>query len=675
MVNLTLLRQEFPNYHVVQWRLPALAWGQAPPVRDVFDAKQPLLLRFTTDTFMEDFMTVVTQSPQRLWEWRLRRETWRKPAPVPPLHRPAATLPAAEADSEDPQLVEEQPVPKLYQPTHQRYYLVTASLVCRTPGLPDKALSSQNQEKVSFVLRRLMPASSSGNDDAEYALVDDRWQRVADDPAAPRLLPGEAQFAMFPATYRESGGYTRRIFSGLVPVSARERFLNAGRHPETDSDSTAGEGDRLDQLVTVLLMDVVVPWRTINRQLIIPNEAPEDARLGPVKTLIQESVEAISDDEDSAIAFTRVTTTVGAIRDQLQLSSWYILLDFASYLKTYLNPVWQALANPSLVSTLPSAQQNLYAALNAQQFEAVEGFTDFQNALLAEGEGLAPAFTPQEIQAQYLHALVEGVVPGEDAPTLTAALLAVDAARDNLEAATDDYVNGQMAGWPTTKFLLCGLAVRDFVNQLEPLIKAALEAAPLPNQRIPLTPIARQISQTTQPADHASDRFMIRCVYERPHCPPSLHPTVVSQPTAAFQMASYFDPDAPARPIRIPMPIDTSPAGLRKYAKNTAFIISDTLSCQLDKVNSLTFGDLVLSVLPWPFNKKLNTDKAECSSQGGINIGQICSLSIPIITLCALILLMIVVQLLDIIFKWVPYLIFCLPLPGLSARNPGEEEA
>jgi hypothetical protein len=82
----------------------------------------------------------------------------------------------------------------------------------------------------------------------------------------------------------------------------------------------------------------------------------------------------------------------------------------------------------------------------------------------------------------------------------------------------------------------------------------------------------------------------------------------------------------------------------------------------------LTFGDLVLSVLPWPFHKDLSGSAGGCPT-GKLNFGKICTLSIPIITLCALILLIIIVSLLDIIFRWVPYLIFCLPLPGLKAKK------
>jgi len=47
----------------------------------------------------------------------------------------------------------------------------------------------------------------------------------------------------------------------------------------------------------------------------------------------------------------------------------------------------------------------------------------------------------------------------------------------------------------------------------------------------------------------------------------------------------------------------------------------------------------------------------------------ICSISIPIITLCALILLMIIISLLDFIFRWIPWFITCFPVPGLKGKK------
>jgi hypothetical protein len=101
-------------------------------------------------------------------------------------------------------------------------------------------------------------------------------------------------------------------------------------------------------------------------------------------------------------------------------------------------------------------------------------------------------------------------------------------------------------------------------------------------------------------------------------------------------------------------------------------VISDTLCGQLGRLKGLTFGDLVLSVLPWPFHKdlpSLETEGGPCKTGDGLSLGMICSLSIPIVTICALILLIIMVALFDFLFKWIPYFVICFPLPGLKAKK------
>ena len=99
-------------------------------------------------------------------------------------------------------------------------------------------------------------------------------------------------------------------------------------------------------------------------------------------------------------------------------------------------------------------------------------------------------------------------------------------------------------------------------------------------------------------------------------------------------------------------------------------MISDILCGYVDRLKGITFGDLVRAVLPWPFHKDLpSVEPGPCKDSEGINIGMICSLSIPIITICALILLMVIVSLLDMIFRWLPYFIICFPLPGLRGKK------
>lgn len=162
--------------------------------------------------------------------------------------------------------------------------------------------------------------------------------------------------------------------------------------------------------------------------------------------------------------------------------------------------------------------------------------------------------------------------------------------------------------------------------------------------------------------------FVLRFVHARRDCGP-LHPPLLSPPSQRFRLAGFFDSDAPARPIRISLPVDTSPAGLRKYQKNTAFVLSDMLCGQVQRAKGMGLVDLVLSVLPWPLHKDLPAGNGAPCQSGGINIGMICSLSIPIITICALILLIIIVTLFDLIFRWLPYFVICFPVPGLKGKK------
>lgn len=639
-----VLRQTFPGEHPVQWRTASPLWNVLQAAADTPVFAQPAMLRFTTDAFMEDFLTVATETPTRLWEWQVQKETWRNPAPIPPLRLVPRQMPSSALTNarqlDDPSLQNESL--KLYQPAHERYYLVAANLVCRIPGLPDKTLKTTQRETVSFVVRRLMAIDKVLQ---EHAFVNGFWQPV-ESTLLQSLRAGEQTFPMFPVTYTHTAdGYTRRMFSGLIPVSNREAFLNAGLQPNVTGDSIVGtEGDRRDRLLTSLQVDVIAPWRNINQ-----SRSQEDRNL-------EESwkkLEANPDRRPDLLA------SVHLAQDKLQTSSWYVLLDLAYYLRDYLPAVWNRLEiNSDIPAPAGTLGKALLDTLRTTTFKP-ETSEDFNSLTVLQNK-------------------LRGVSDANGRTSLAKALKDVYAARVHLENATAPYSYKTPAGWPASQFLLCGNGVNSLVNgeDLDNLVlvqrirEALTELPPNANQRIPLVPTATALIKSQNEANYSNDLFLIRCVYERPNCPPSVHPTVVSEPTQSFQMASYFDPDAPARPIRIPMPIDTSPAGLRKFAKNTMFVMSDTLACQVEKARDLTFGDLVLSVLPWPFHKDLSGSAGGCTD-GKLGFGKICTFSIPIITLCALIILIIFVSLLDIIFKWVPFLIFCLPLPkpGLKAKK------
>jgi len=255
--------------------------------------------------------------------------------------------------------------------------------------------------------------------------------------------------------------------------------------------------------------------------------------------------------------------------------------------------------------------------------------------------------------------------------SLASALREIQTYAFQLETVKQRYKAGQAnPGWPAFLFAFGSPQIKAFevmpkggLEGLEALLVKAFAANAMPAGVPPLPEAARPGVDTGRPA-----WFTIRCVYDHPECGP-LATTVVSDPSAPFQLAGFFDPEAPARPIRIMLPVDTTPAGLRKFDKNTAFVASDILCGQLKSLGKLSLGDLVRSVLPFPLHKDLSIDDSPCKDSQGNSQGTVCSLSIPIVTICALVLLIIIVSLLDFVFHWLPFFKFCFPLPGFKAKE------
>ena len=156
------------NIHEIQWTAPSPLWLEAAAF-DGLDAQRqmraPAILRFAADTFMEDFLKIVETDPDKLRSLVAIKETWRGPAekpeaetllePVAPQSsfarrlnrvrvvaeraRNTGSLVAAVRNGDGRRL---SPL-KLYQPAHQRYYLVSGCLVCGITGLPDRALDTR----------------------------------------------------------------------------------------------------------------------------------------------------------------------------------------------------------------------------------------------------------------------------------------------------------------------------------------------------------------------------------------------------------------------------------------------------------------------------------------------------------------------------------------------------
>jgi hypothetical protein len=703
----------------VQWTSPSPLWAEAADAADPSKRqsalRRPAILRFASDSFMDDLIALLANDPASLGSHVAQPETWRGPAADAPVERKKIPTVARMLNRLRLKAIRQQSASltltggglgasslivgggvgaapksdarplKLYQPAHQRYYLINACLVCGRAGLPDRAVSQARQERAGFVIRRLFPPGALNVGTAlsapdatwqEYAFVTtpegNGWQKapaVESPPATEPLAAGEEQLPLFPMNFLEDDGRRRRLFAGLIPVGKREAYMGAASKPEPgDPAPVGGQPKPVDPRMMLVWSQVTEPWK---RLLERANAARLMQRTSPQPTDFPQPPSTDEDFKPDAL-----TATVKATREQIQTVSWLVLLDFANFLKDHLSEVWKVVNGTAQPNTLDPKQTKL--------FEALTGTTPAPN-LAKDLTNDTVYVGPPAKTFKALYKLSD--VPGR----LSDALKLVVGYEQQLESVKTSYdrdkadpQNSQKPdpAWPPFLFPLADslrgatappltVTVLPKDAQLDVDSKKVDKLAELIADALPPQPTgpAPALSLAARPVmDTREGWFVIRCVFERPECGP-LDQAVVSEPTRPFQMAGFFDPDAPARPIRIPLPLDTSPAGLRKFDKNTAFMLSDMLCGQVNRLKGMSLGDLIRSVLPWPLHKDLSVpDGGPCKDGLGLEVGMICSLSIPIITICALLLLMIIVSLLDIIFRWVPFFLICFPLPKFKAK-------
>lgn len=741
--------------HPLAWAAPTPFWGANGAA-----LKQPQILRFASDEFMDELLALLQADPASLVRLRAVPETWREPAGATPV---AATAPAATAVLPAPAQPREAPAAerfaglrrfalararqagqlerptlpsragsraaakplKLYQPAHLRHYLVAGTLVCETPGLPDRQLDAARQG-VGFVLRRLLPRVASAPGTAlpdiqdrsawdEFAWVPEgkagHWQQVAgadDEAQLTRLVPGEERLPVFPARYVQDSGLPRRLFVGSVPVGRRETYQGGQARKGTASFDAAGSGlPPMDARVVQFQIDVLAPWKNLVGMVMRPGAAGVDiTNNAAVKAALQlarpDSVLQPAATGDFPPPLNASPPLLGhpnlgalrTLRSSLQTASWYLLLDLMKFLKQHLPQFWDDHVASTSPPSGPGPLKDLYDRLDDCAMPADLVATGVTLATASPGAInplLPPSITLRDQAPSYAGritiSLLQALRWADERPVQSLSFeAALEAQASEFSFADSDE---ERAAWPDFLFLFAdpwfGVlqppALADFnppdgdylsekivarIDSLAATLAAALPATPA-SPDVPEPTLATMV-----PTDLREAWYVMRLVHERPSCAP-FHGSVISAATVPFQMAGFFDPDAPARPVRIGLPLDVSPAGLRKFDKNAVFVLSDMLCGHVDRFKGMTLADLVLSVLPWPFHKDLPVPAKGACKTGSpeMSLGVMCSLSIPIVTICALILLMIIISLLDFVFRWIPWFIVCFPLPGLKGKKDG----
>jgi len=558
-----------------RWVTPAPTWDSSPG--PVF--QQPFVAEFKQDSFMPDFLNMMAGNSQQ-----------------PGLNTPEMNM------VNDPT----NPLYKLFQPLHQRYYLVTASLVCRKLGLPDRTVDRKNGEKVSFVLRRLVAQTTPPGQPQQYtemAWVNEGdkkgWQLLEDEQHNPVLIRKDEErlplhavkYCPFVDASASSTGSNlpskscdpRTVYHGYIPVDKREKYLASYSIAAIQSNiASSGVDPRLDQVT----MQVIDQWRSLYIDP-ITGEA-----LSPGQSLLFESIPNLSPEEQQR----RLT-----LRQQMSL---YLIEDLAEFLQAYLSGVLNAIVNSSSTVS-PTSYQNLLDLLNTTMINIKMGAKSLAQAI------------------RELHDPATLAQAESDPPTITY----------DVAYANHGGISVNPTDPPKSTFL-----VLQSPTQSEGLLHQRFREA-LADSTTQFT-IADDLVQLVKKEPVQGDIFIVRLVYERGICDP-----IISSPSAFFTFAKIFDTDAPARKIRIEMP-GIGLKDLRKHKRGVAFQLPPDLNNLLNRVNPgmLKGGGLADAGAP-------------------LGIAMICTFSIPIITICALIVLFIFLILLNIIFWWLPFIRICFPIP------------
>ncbi|WP_157270202.1 hypothetical protein [Azohydromonas aeria] len=137
-------------------------------------------------------------------------------------------------------------------------------------------------------------------------------------------------------------------------------------------------------------------------------------------------------------------------------------------------------------------------------------------------------------------------------------------------------------------------------------------------------------------------RAFVRLKPEHEGCPGRL---LWSPYSEAFTIAPWFESAGAPVPV-IPLPDLMDRAQLRRVKPTVAFALPPKLAHLLRQdAKALRDGD------------------GKDGGGSGLGLGWICSFSLPIITLCAFIVLNIFLTLFNLIFWWLPFLKICIPIP------------
>lgn len=138
-------------------------------------------------------------------------------------------------------------------------------------------------------------------------------------------------------------------------------------------------------------------------------------------------------------------------------------------------------------------------------------------------------------------------------------------------------------------------------------------------------------------------------------CPPQI---IWSEPSPAFAIAPWYA-NSDVTPVKVALPDISDFQTLKNLKPSVTFSVPASLFNFLKKQD------------PDPTKILKDGPKPDSNSDAsGLDIAWICSFNIPIITLCAYIVLNIFLSLFNIIFWWIFMIKICIPIPKFKPKSP-----
>lgn len=146
--------------------------------------------------------------------------------------------------------------------------------------------------------------------------------------------------------------------------------------------------------------------------------------------------------------------------------------------------------------------------------------------------------------------------------------------------------------------------------------------------------------QFAEPGSRFYVRTFVR-VRREDGCPPTL---VWSEPSETFEIAAWHENGPGPTPV-VELPDPFGEGGIERFKPNVAFSVPGSIV------------DILRN------NDPLKLAAGEGQDSRGLGIGWLCGFNIPLITLCAFIVLSIFLGLFNIIFWWLAFIRICIPFP------------